>query len=77
MLISLHLELKQILFSLKFLYTQEEIQIVERETVREEVIEELIEYEYEVVDNHRRLVGEKNLGRTVTVQVNLDAKLLV
>ena len=71
------MKLKQIVFSLKFLYPQEEIQIVERETVREEVIEELIEYEYEVVDNHRKLVGEKNLGRTVTVQVILYAQLLV
>lgn len=42
--------------------------ITEKEYIREEVIEEVIEYEYEVVDNQRVCVGERNLGRTVTVQ---------
>ena len=44
--------------------------ITEKEYIREEVIEEVIEYEYEVVDNQRVCVGERNLGRTVTVQVS-------
>lgn len=43
--------------------------VCEKEMVREEVIEEVIEYEYEVVGDQRRCVGQKNLGRTVTVQV--------
>ena len=50
---------------------QEERIVTETEIVREEIIEEVIEYEYEVVGNKRTLVGEKNLGKTVTVQVGI------
>ena len=45
----------------------EERMITEKEYIRE-IIEEVIEYKYEVVDNQRVCVGERNLGQTVTVQ---------
>ena len=45
--------------------------VTETEYIREEVVEEVVEYEYEVVDNQRRLLGERRLGRTVTVQVRI------
>ena len=37
--------------------------------VREEIIEEVIEYEYEVIGDQRKLVGERNIGKTITVKV--------
>ena len=40
----------------------------ERMITEEYIRKEIIEYNYEVVDNQRVCVGERNLGRTVTVQ---------
>ena len=45
--------------------------ITETEMVREEIIEEVIEYEYEVIGDQRKLVGERNIGKTITVKVPL------
>eukprot|EP00090_Calanus_glacialis_P044436 TRINITY_DN7927_c0_g1_i1.p1 TRINITY_DN7927_c0_g1~~TRINITY_DN7927_c0_g1_i1.p1 ORF type:complete len:1819 (-),score=663.72 TRINITY_DN7927_c0_g1_i1:83-5539(-) len=42
--------------------------VMEEEVKISEVIEEVIEYEYEIVGGERRLVGERNLGRTVSCQ---------
>jgi len=50
---------------------QEDRVITETELVREEVVEEVIEYEYEVIGDQRRLVAENNIGKTVTVKVTI------
>ena len=48
--------------------THHEERMITEEYICKEIIEEVIEYNYEVVDNQRVCVGERNLGRTVTVQ---------
>ena len=48
----------------------EEVLVCEKETVREEIIEEVIEYEYQVIGDQRHCVGQKNVAKTVTVQVS-------
>jgi hypothetical protein len=45
----------------------------EQIVVREEVICDTVEYEYEVQGDNRRLVAERNMGRTVSVSVILSA----
>jgi len=57
-------------------WAQEQVEVVateckvvlEEEVMTSEVVEEVIEYEFEIVDGERRLVCERNLGRTVTSQ---------
>ena len=49
---------------------QEDVLCIEKEVIREEVVEEVIEYEYEInKDGTKTCVGERNLGKTVTTQV--------
>ena len=47
---------------------QEEVVCIEKEIIREEVIEEVIEYEYEIRNGVKVCVGERNMGKTVTTQ---------
>ena len=41
---------------------------IEKEVVTEEVIEEVVEYEYEIRNGVKVCVGTRNLGKTVTTQ---------
>ena len=55
----------------------EEVLVCEKETVREEIIEEVIEYEYQVIGDQRHCVGQKNVAKTVTVQVRQTLMIAV
>ena len=50
---------------------RKELIVLEEEIETNEVIEEVIEYEYEIVGGERRLVGERNLGRTITCHTDV------
>ena len=42
-----------------------------KEVVTEQVIEEVVEYEYEIRNGVRKCVAERNIGKTVTTQVRV------
>ena len=48
--------------------------VYEEEIITNEVVEEVIELEFEIVDGKKTLVGEKNLGTTVTKEIETICK---
>ena len=48
--------------------------VYEEEIITNEVVEEVIELEFEIVDGKKTLIGEKNLGTTVTKEIETICK---
>ena len=48
--------------------------VYEEEIITNEVVEEVIELEFEIVDGKKTHVGEKNIGKTVTKEIETICK---
>ena len=55
-------------------HSDQRSQVVYEEIITNEVVEEVIELEFEIVDGKKTLVGEKNLGKTVTKEIETICK---